>query len=252
MQQAALQQPTKPVTAAEPSATPKSTSPWQILPLKAKPVSPSVTTNEAPPKGLTSKPPELTTSQTIEDPSGVAKDNTTTSTNSSQRRAVSGSIPAATPPALSASTPNRAQGLAASALTSQQPQPQIQSIRHTPKPASKTTSTPSVPYGLKDILDQEQASKDKLKEAVAPRSLQDIQQEQAFQEWWDKESKKAIAEEKAKNRDGKKAARNRRGRGRTKGKEAKGEENKAPKEASATTTQAPSDEPKGPKTTVHV
>lgn len=78
-----------------------------------------------------------------------------------------------------------------------------------------------VPYGLKDILDEEQASKDKLREAVAPRSLQEIQKEQEFQEWWDKESRKVIAEEEAKMRAEKRGRGTRRGKGRIRARERK-------------------------------
>lgn len=58
---------------------------------------------------------------------------------------------------------------------------------------------------------EEQGRKDKLKEAVAPRSLQDIQAEQEFQEWWDKESKRVREEEEARKREEKKAGKRRRG-----------------------------------------
>jgi hypothetical protein len=40
---------------------------------------------------------------------------------------------------------------------------------------------------MADILSQQQTEKDIIKEAVAKRSLQEIQEEQAFQEWWDQE-----------------------------------------------------------------
>jgi len=66
---------------------------------------------------------------------------------------------------------------------------------------------------------EEQGRKDKLKEAVAPRSLQDIQAEQEFQEWWDKESKRVREEEAARKREEKRSARARRsGRGGGRGK----------------------------------
>lgn len=114
-------------------------------------------------------------------------------------------------------------------------------------PQSISINTDGIPYALKDILDQEQASKDKLKEAVAPRSLQDIQQEQEFQEWWDKESRKAIAEEEAKARTERRAARGRRARGKgtAKEKEKESEDGKAATSSSA--TQPPQNAPKGPK-----
>ena len=52
---------------------------------------------------------------------------------------------------------------------------------------------------MTEILSQQQTEKDVMKEATAKRSLQEIQQEQEFQEWWDQESARAIAEEAARN-----------------------------------------------------
>ena len=48
---------------------------------------------------------------------------------------------------------------------------------------------------MADILAQQQTEKDVSKEAVAKGSLQEIQEEQAFQEWWDQESKMVREEE---------------------------------------------------------
>ena len=69
-------------------------------------------------------------------------------------------------------------------------QPPIQSIRHTAAP----TAEPALQLSMADILSQQQTEKDIIKEAVAKRSLQEIQEEQAFQEWWDEESRKVKAE----------------------------------------------------------
>lgn len=68
--------------------------------------------------------------------------------------------------------------------------PIIQSIRHLPPLVE-----PSLQLSMADILAQQQTEKDVIKEAVAKRSLQEIQEEQAFQEWWDQESKKVREEE---------------------------------------------------------
>ncbi|KAL2044695.1 hypothetical protein N7G274_002469 [Stereocaulon virgatum] len=65
----------------------------------------------------------------------------------------------------------------------------IQSIRHNPPPVE-----PSLQLSMADILSQQQTEKDIVKEAAAKRSLQEIQEEQAFQEWWDEESRKIKAE----------------------------------------------------------
>ncbi|KAF3761552.1 hypothetical protein M406DRAFT_347904 [Cryphonectria parasitica EP155] len=61
------------------------------------------------------------------------------------------------------------------------------------KPASK--SEPTLGLSMADIMDQETRNRDKVKEAVAKRSLMEIQQEQAFQEWWDEESRRTQEEE---------------------------------------------------------
>lgn len=50
---------------------------------------------------------------------------------------------------------------------------------------------------MADILALQQAEKINVKEAVAKRSLQEIQQEQEFLTWWDAESKRAKEEEEA-------------------------------------------------------
>ncbi|EXJ53896.1 hypothetical protein A1O7_09232 [Cladophialophora yegresii CBS 114405] len=71
--------------------------------------------------------------------------------------------------------------------------PQIQSIRHTPV----RTRGPLVDArtSMAEILSQQQIEKTAVREAVAKRSLQEIQQEQEFQAWWDNESKRVQEEE---------------------------------------------------------
>ena len=76
------------------------------------------------------------------------------------------------------------------------PKPQIQSIRHTPLPA-RMPSDSDANYAISDILSQQQAEKESIRDAAAKRSLQEIQTEQEFQEWWDQESKKVMEEQQA-------------------------------------------------------
>ena len=85
--------------------------------------------------------------------------------------------------------------------------PQIHSIRHFPPP-SGLLSTAALPSSMADILAQQANEKTAVEEAAAKRSLQDIQQEQEFQEWWDSESRKLQEEEATANET------TRRGRGR--------------------------------------
>ncbi|KAL2166270.1 hypothetical protein VTG60DRAFT_3064 [Thermothelomyces hinnuleus] len=61
-------------------------------------------------------------------------------------------------------------------------------------PAPKTEQL--LGLSMQDIMGQQTRDKEQVKEAVAKRSLQEIQQEQEFQEWWDAESKRMQEEEK--------------------------------------------------------
>ena len=70
----------------------------------------------------------------------------------------------------------------------------IQSIRHTPMITSSRTSV-DARTSMAEILSQQQTEKTAIKEAVAKRSLQEIQEEQEFQEWWDAESRRVQEED---------------------------------------------------------
>lgn len=65
-------------------------------------------------------------------------------------------------------------------------------------PASK--AEPSLMLSMSDIIGQQRREQEVIKEAVAKRSLQEIQEEQAFQEWWDQESRRAQEEEAARSK----------------------------------------------------
>ncbi|KAK3050592.1 hypothetical protein LTR09_008232 [Extremus antarcticus] len=64
-----------------------------------------------------------------------------------------------------------------------------QSIRHRPPPE------PILGLSMSEIVAQQQYEKAAVKEAVAPRNLQDIQAEQEFEEWWSQESARVQAAE---------------------------------------------------------
>ncbi|KAL4869075.1 hypothetical protein BDV12DRAFT_196695 [Aspergillus spectabilis] len=72
--------------------------------------------------------------------------------------------------------------------------PSIQSIRHIPRPEPYQASFHSDSPGsvsLATILMQQQTEKNELHEAAtAKHNLEEIQAEQAFQQWWDKESRR--------------------------------------------------------------
>lgn len=83
------------------------------------------------------------------------------------------------------------------------------------KPEPKVQEAALGRSSMADIIGQQKLEQLRVKEAVAKRSLQEIQEEQAFQEWWDQESRRTQEEEagrlaRAKDKD--QAAANRRGR----------------------------------------
>ena len=94
-------------------------------------------------------------------------------------------------------------------------------------PHSKSYITPAakaeIPLGvcMEDIIGQQRREAEAVREAVAKRPLEDIQQEQAFQEWWEAESRRT-QEEEARRAGGGEARGKGRARGRGTGKE-KGE-----------------------------
>lgn len=173
-----------PPTSIEPQVQGKtSASPWQVTSSSSKislkdvlgaesTVSPS---SEA--KSIPRTPSPLTMRQTV---SGKAP---------SARKTASGPAPTLAPTQKrSTSTPDTSKStgqtipIPSRSSSSQHP---IRSVRYNPP-----TVEPTLQLSMSDILDQQQTEKDIIKEAAAKRSLQEIQEEQAFQEWWDEESRK--------------------------------------------------------------
>jgi inhibitor of Bruton tyrosine kinase len=172
------------VDQASTSSTPKSTaltrptptSPWRLIRPSPKPdlnqpfsseIGRSAASTELP-----VRPPMrtmLTMRQTV---AGTPAPNKSQLTSSGQAHSVS--TPTVTP---SKPTP-----------------PHIQSIRHTPAPATTSLSY-ATQSSMSDILLQQQTEKMAVKEAVAKRSLQEIQQQQEFEEWFDSESRRVQEEE---------------------------------------------------------
>ncbi|KAI1141675.1 hypothetical protein F5Y05DRAFT_373390 [Hypoxylon sp. FL0543] len=62
-------------------------------------------------------------------------------------------------------------------------------MKRAPKPEQE------MGLGLADIIGEQRREQEIVRETVAKRSLQEIQQEQAFQEWWDQESRRTQEEE---------------------------------------------------------
>lgn len=76
----------------------------------------------------------------------------------------------------------------------------LSSSSSNPKPIQYThhqlsSAEPSLHFSMADILEQQQTEKEIFRGAVAKRNLQEIQEEQAFQEWWDAESRKVRSQE---------------------------------------------------------
>lgn len=87
--------------------------------------------------------------------------------------------------------------------TSQLSQPAQPLIPHSksylpPQPKAE----PLLGLSIADIMSQELAEQVSAQDAVAKRSLQEIQEEQAFQEWWDAESRRTQEEEARRTRPG--------------------------------------------------
>lgn len=171
------------VTEQEGSST---KSPWQRVPSYSKPVLPSLSPGIAsgPKPGEQTRSvstPQLTMRQTIA--------NVSTTRQSPKSSAARPQTPAAAhSPSLAPvqrPSPNSPR-LVPSSGTQAVP---IQSIRHVPKPRTEASPGSYMHQSLADIIQQEQAGKDAIKEALAKRSLQEIQQEQEFLEWWDHQSR---------------------------------------------------------------
>ncbi|KAL8881505.1 MAG: hypothetical protein Q9198_001297, partial [Flavoplaca austrocitrina] len=198
-QQAALQQSSdvKVTPVVEPQTEDmKSGSPWQVASsgsrtslkeiFAAESVTPSLSRTKV--DRSISNPP-LTLRQTI--PGNTPNAKRTTSEASFK--------PHPTPTQRSTSTPSTSQTTntpprpsSSRAIPSQSPItigpsniPTSKIHRHNSTPTS--AAEPSLQLSMADILSQQQTEKDVFKEAVAKRSLQEIQEEQAFQEWWDQE-----------------------------------------------------------------
>jgi inhibitor of Bruton tyrosine kinase len=194
---------------------PSSRSPWTIP--SPKPVaarlrsSESVTPQSSPlpmPPIRTPSTPQLTMRQTLAKNGPASKQKTETLSSVSDRssqpqpnRSVSGS-------SVAPSNPTTKFAASTAAISPH-------SVRHIPfAPISQPTSPEN--RSMLEILSQQQAEKDIFHDALTgpKRSLQDIQIEQEFQEWWDQESKRVIEEDVRNKREQARRTRAEKGRGR--------------------------------------
>lgn len=202
----------QPATIEKPQPAPPAVSPWQAMSHKKQTPSSSPVVAPAPPPSRTPSTPQLTMRQTI-------ANNGTTSKQKSEQTPTqfSGSVPAG-----GQSTQNRPSSASGPGMSvSTTPIRAPHSVRHIPLPSHSPTS-PSQHLSMTEILSLQQAEKDFVKDAAAKRSLQEIQQEQEFQEWWDQESKRVMLEEEQRKRAEERAAKATRGRGKGRGGRGKG------------------------------
>ncbi|PYH91945.1 BTB domain and ankyrin repeat protein [Aspergillus ellipticus CBS 707.79] len=177
--------------AAQQKAKEASANPWK-LPTPSKPAPVNVNGQDSPSAGPTKsnpKPP-MTLRQTV---AGTPPPDTKPKESLAQTQGRSASISVQPPPRSSVSEPSTTAAPPTSNVPST-PQTSIQSIRHIPRPEPYQTSfhSPSPnSLSLAAILMQQQTEKNELHEAAtAKHDLEAIQQEQEFQEWWDKESRR--------------------------------------------------------------
>ncbi|GAB1203102.1 hypothetical protein APSETT445_001728 [Aspergillus pseudonomiae] len=175
--------------AKEPPQNPwKTATPTKPIPLGATDGQDNLTSGSV---KSTPKAPSMTLRQTVAGTPPPSKPGTppvqiqtrkasTTNTQTPSKPSISG--PSTAPPPNPPATPQP------------QPRPAIQSVRHIPRPEPYQTSFTSPSpnsLSLATILMQQQTEKDEIREAAtAKHNLQDIQAEQEFQEWWDKESRR--------------------------------------------------------------
>lgn len=150
----------------------KKESPWQKTSLTSKTASADTSLLVASPSASPPKPKPLLAAETSSQDS-IPRRTASPDTRFPGQRASSGTPSAST----SQSKP-------------QQLTPHSKSyIKRTPKPEQE------MGLGLADIIGEQRREQEVVREAVAKRSLQEIQQEQAFQEWWDQESRRMQEEE---------------------------------------------------------
>lgn len=200
-----LGQPSTPSGTEKPQPTPPTVSPWHAVSSERRGgLSSSPALSSTPQSSCAASTPQLTMRQTVANSGPLSRQKTPQPPQ--QTRSVSNP---------SDSTPQRPGSSSASAVSTTKPIPTLHSIRHAPPPAhTHSPTSPTQHLSIPTILSQQQAEKDVIRDAVAKRSLHEIQQEQEFQEWWDQESQRVMQEEEVRKRA---EAREKTGRGRGRG-----------------------------------
>lgn len=188
-----------PKTAWDKSAKDQQSSPWKIASAKGKSPATTISAGSIPQASAVPKPlvaaesSSQHVSRRTASPdtrfSGQSRTPSSTTLAAPNRPPVRGSTPAASS---STSLPKPA-GPSSTATTQAPSKPLV--------PHSKSYITrppkdqPLLGLSIADIIEHEQRERQVVKEAVAKRSLQEIQQEQQFQQWWDAESRRTQEEE---------------------------------------------------------
>ncbi|KAF2116273.1 hypothetical protein BDV96DRAFT_491648 [Lophiotrema nucula] len=209
MQQA--QQLGQPLPVEKPLPALPAVSPWQATSHRKSIPSSSPAVASTSPPSRTASTPQLTMRQTIAK-GAVSKDKTQQAPSQSSRSVSGGGQASQSKP-----NPQSEKGMSVSTT----PIPTPHSVRHIPLPQHSSTS-PSQHLSMMEILSLQQAEKTSIRDAAAKRSLQEIQQEQEFQEWWDQETKRVMHEEEQRKRNEERAAKAVRGRGKSRGSKSKG------------------------------
>jgi len=161
---------------------------WKVIPPKDKAPLQDNAATSLPPSTPTAKALVAAESSSKSIPRRTASPDTRFS---GQSRTPSSSNTIATTSRLAPTTPKARPST--STLT---PQSQKPLVPHSKLYITPTRNTePLLGLGMADIIGQQQREQEIVREAVAKRSLQEIQQEQAFQEWWDAESRRTQEEE---------------------------------------------------------
>jgi hypothetical protein len=198
----------------KPQAASPVVSPWQAASHRKPSTTPVVAPAPQPSPKASPQPsrapstPQLTMRQTIANNGAGSKQKGKRSTSQATTEAAGTASlkrPAANERGMSVST---------------DPIPTPRSVRHIPLPQHSPTS-PSQNLSMMEILSLQEAEKTSIRDAAAKRSLQEIQQEQEFQAWWDEETKRVTQEEEQRKRAEERAARTA-ARGRSKGRGGRG------------------------------
>ncbi|KAM3419009.1 hypothetical protein BST61_g4965 [Cercospora zeina] len=195
---------------------------WQTVSAQKRPTMKNVMESEpstpsGSPNSRSNSTPQMTMRQTVANPKHAKQ---TIGPGVVQQRSLSDSKQVSLVSGSHGPNPSKVQAPPVSQPSGSRPIPQ--SIHHQPRVEVE------LGLSMSEIVAQQQIEKEIIREAVAKRDLQDIQAEQEFQEWWDKESARVQQAAQEDSAGPSKGARRNRGRGggRAKGRKP-GDEGKA-------------------------